>query len=120
MLSANCPAWGVFHKANLKMLRKCSFKTLSVLKSTNLKNGTLLSYNVLENPLHKTHHWLRKGLLQTPHVIGIHGTHVVDLRRFPLVAYNRSLRLLLLHARDYYVKGYLRWAYECYEGFYEG
>ena len=83
--------------------------------STNLKIGTLLSHELIESPFHETHRRLRTILHQTAHVIGLHITHVIDLRRFPLVAYDGSLRLLCLHARDY-VKGYLRRVYECYGG----
>ena len=53
------------------------------LNFTNLKNGTLLSYKVLENPFHETHSRLH------------HRGHVIDLRRFPLIAYGQFVTLWL-------------------------
>ena len=73
-----------------KLILRCF---LSVL-STNLKNKPLLSYKVLENPFHETHHRLSRVLHQTVYVIDLYRGHIIDLQRFSLVIYGGSQCLL--------------------------
>ena len=73
--------------------------------STNFKNGTLLSYEVLENPFHETHCRLRKGfVLNRACDWPPHRTR----RRLTNLAYGGPRRLLFLHTWDY-VKGFYEW-----------